>query len=114
MGALQKLLSNLDDQRAIWSQIRAFHGGESRGQQEEGNTSQNPPRVTRAEGESYLEPAAGQDQEPGAVGVAAISDQSVAPLHPGEAERSSPGMRRVTSADSDTWAVIPGVLPGAN
>ena len=26
VGALQKLLSNLDNQRAVWSQIRAFHG----------------------------------------------------------------------------------------
>ena len=86
MGALQKLLSNLDDQRAVWSQIRAFHWGGSRGQQEEGDTSQNPPRETEAEGESYLEPATGPDQEPGAVAVTVTSDPSVAPLHLGEAE----------------------------
>ena len=86
VGALQKLLSNLDDQWAVWSQIRAFHGGGSRGQREEGDTSQNPPRVTEAEGEGYLEPATGPDQEPGAVAVAVTSDPSVAPLHLGEAE----------------------------
>ena len=86
MGALQQLLSNLDDQRAVWSQIRAFPEGGSRGQREEGDTSQNPPRVTEAEGESYLEPVAGPDQEPGAVAVGATSDPSVAPLHLGEVE----------------------------
>ena len=107
------MLSNLDDQRAVWSQIRAFHGGGSRGRRAEGNPSQDHPWVTKAKGESYLEPAAGQDQEPGAVGVAATSDQSAAPLHPGKGERSCPGTRRVASAESGTWAVAPGVLPGA-
>ena len=29
MGALQQLLSNLDDQQAVWSQIRAFRWGGS-------------------------------------------------------------------------------------
>ena len=96
------MLSNLDDQRAVWSQIRAFHEGGSRGQREEGDTSQSPPRVTEVEGESYREPAAGPDQEPGAVAVAATSDPSVAPLHLGEVEGSSPGTERVASAASET------------
>ena len=103
------MLSNLDDQRAVWSQIWAFHRGGSQGQREERDTSQNPRRVTEAEG--YLEPAAGPDQEPGA--VAATFNPSVAPLHLGEAERGSPGMRRVARAASQTWAVAPGVPPGA-
>ena len=42
VGALQQLLSTLDDRRAVWSQIRAFRWGGSRVQQEEGNASQNP------------------------------------------------------------------------
>ena len=107
------MLSNLDNQRAVWSQIRAFHGGGSRGQREEGDTSQNPPRVTEAEGESYLEPVAGPDQEPGAVAVGATSDPSVAPLHLGEAERGSPGTRRAASAAFENRAAAPGVPPGA-
>ena len=37
--ALQQLLSNLDDQRALWLQIRAFCWGGSRGQQEERDVS---------------------------------------------------------------------------
>ena len=32
VGALQKLLSNLDNQRAAWSQVKAFRWGGSRGQ----------------------------------------------------------------------------------
>ena len=73
---------------------------------------QNPPRVTKAEGEGYLEPAAGQDRGPGAVAVTATSDQSVAPWHPGEEERSSPGTRRVASMESSPWAAAPGVPRG--
>ena len=107
------MLSNLDDQRAVWLQIRAFYGGGSRGQREEGDSSQNPPRVTEAEGESYLEPAAGPDQEPGAVVVAVTSDQWVAPSHLGEAGQSNPGTGRVASVESGTGAVAPGVPPGA-
>ena len=80
VGALQQLLSNLDNQRAVWSQIRVFRWGGSRGQQEEGGASQNPPRVTEAEGKGYLEPAAGPDQKPGAVRVAATSNHSWASL----------------------------------
>ena len=63
--------------------------------------------MTEAEGTSYLEPAAGPDQEPGAVAVAATSDPSVAPLHLGEVEGSSPGTERVASAASETWAAAP-------
>ena len=68
------------------------------------------PCTTEAEGESYLEPAAGPDQEPGA--VVATSDPSVAPLHLGEAERGSPGTRRAASAVSENRATAPGVSPG--
>ena len=63
--------------------------------------------MTEAEGTSYLEPAAGPDQEPGAVAVAATSDPSVAPLHLGEVEGSSLGTERVASAASETWAAAP-------
>ena len=44
VGALQKLLSNLDDQRAVWPQERAFQRDGSQGQREEGDTSHNPRR----------------------------------------------------------------------
>ena len=69
--------------------------------------------MTEAEGEGYLEPAAGPDQKPGAVVVAATSNPSVAPLHLGEAERGSRGTRRVASAASETRATALGVPPGA-
>ena len=69
--------------------------------------------MTEAEGEGYLEPAAGPDQKPGAVGVAATSNPSVPPLHLGEAEQGSTGTRRVASAASETRAAAPGVPPGA-
>ena len=36
VGALQRLLSGLEDQRALWLQIQAFQGSRSRGQQREG------------------------------------------------------------------------------
>ena len=107
------MLSNLDDQRAMWSQIRAFRWGGSRGQREEEDASPKPPRVTEAEGDGYLEPAVGPDQKPGAVGVTAISDPSLAPLHWEGAERGSTGTRRVASAASGTWAAALGVPPGA-
>ena len=107
------MLSNLDDQRAVWLQIRVFRWGGSRGQREEGGASQNPPMVTEAKGAGYLESAAGPDQKPDAVGVAATSNQSVVPLHLGEAERGSTGTRRVASAASETRAVAPWVPPGA-
>ena len=66
--------------------------------------------MTEAEGEGYLEPAAGPDQKPGAVGVTATSNPSVAPLHLGG---GSTGTRRVASVESETRAAAPGVLPGA-
>ena len=74
VGALRKLLSSLEDQRAVWPQIRAFQGNGSRGQQKEGDTSKPPPWVTEVEGESHLEPAADQDQGPSAVAVSVTSD----------------------------------------
>ena len=43
VGAQQNVLSNLEDQRAVWPQIQAFQGSGSRGQREEGETSKNPP-----------------------------------------------------------------------
>ena len=61
---LQKLLSNLEDQRAVWPRIQAFLGRGSRGQREEKDTSQNPPRVTESEGEGDLGPAADHGQGP--------------------------------------------------
>ena len=79
-----------------------------------GGASPNPARVTEAKEEGYLEPAAGLDQKPGAVGVAATADPSVAPLHLGEAERGSTGTRRVASATSETRATAPGVPPGTS
>ena len=44
VGALQELLSSLEDQPAVWPQIRAFQGDGSRSQQEEGDASRAPPR----------------------------------------------------------------------
>ena len=84
VGALQQLLSTLDNRRAVWVQIRAFRWDGSRGQREEGNASQNPPGVTKGEG--HLEPATGPDQKPGAGGVAGVSHLSMAPLRRRAAE----------------------------
>ena len=42
VGALQKLLSSLEDQRAVWPQIRAFQRDGSRSQREEGDASRAP------------------------------------------------------------------------
>ena len=36
VGALQRLLSGLQDQRTLWPQIRTFQGSRSRGQRREG------------------------------------------------------------------------------
>ena len=69
--------------------------------------------MTEAEGEGYLEPAAGPDQKPGVVGVEATSKPSVGPLHLGEGGRGSTGTRRAASAASETWAATPGMPPGA-
>ena len=103
------MLSNLDSQRAVWSQIRTFRWGGSRGQQEEGDTSPTPPRVTEAEGEGHLEPAADPDQKRGAVGAAVTSGPSWAPLHQGRAELGSTGRRGLASAASKTRTAAPGV-----
>ena len=42
VGALQKLLSSLEDQGAVWPQIQAFQGEGSRRQGEEGDASRAP------------------------------------------------------------------------
>ena len=69
--------------------------------------------MTEAKGEGYLEPAAGPDQKPGAVRVAATSNPPVAPLRLGEAERGIGGTRRAASAASEARATAPGMPPGA-
>ena len=113
VGALQKLLSTLDDQRAVWSQVRAFRWGGSRGQRGEGDVSRDPPRVTEAEGGDDLEPAASPDQKFGAVGTMATSDPPGAPLHLGEEAQGSPGSRGIASAAPENWAAVPGMPSGA-
>ena len=50
VGALQRLLSTLEDQRAVWSQVRVLRWGGSRSQQGEGEVSQNPLGVTGTKG----------------------------------------------------------------
>ena len=94
VGALQQLLSNLDDQRALWSQIRTFSWGGSRGQREKRDASPRTPGVTEAEGEGYLEPAASRNQQPGDVGVTSTRSPALAPWHLGGAGRGSAGPRR--------------------
>ena len=42
VGALQRLLLNLEDQRAVWPQVQAFQRDWSRGRQEEGGTGRQP------------------------------------------------------------------------
>ena len=111
--ALQKLLTNLDDQRAVWSQVRAFRWSGSQGQREEGDVSRSPPRATEAEGGGDLEPTAGPDQKSGAVGVMATSGPPRAPLHRGEVAQGSPGPRGVASAAPENWAAMPRVPAGA-
>ena len=109
VGALQKLLSSLEDQRAVWSQIPAFQGDGSRSQREEGDASRTPPRVTEVERGSHLEAEADQDQGPGAVTASAISDSPGAPLQPGDAERGRPDARREPGGVSETLTAVPGV-----
>ena len=113
VGALQQLLSNLDYQRALWSQIRTFSWGGSRGQREKRDASPRTPGVTEAEGEGYLEPAASRNHQPGDMGVTPTRSPALAPWHLGEAGRGSAGPRRRMSAASETRAVAPGVPPGA-
>ena len=112
VGTLQKLLPALDDQRAVWSQVRAFCWGESWSRREEGDVSRNPLKATEAEGEGYLEPAASLGRNEGAPEAAVASDPLGAPLHLGKVGRSSAGMERAASAASGTWAAVPGVPPG--
>ena len=52
VGILQKLLSTLDDQRAVWSQVRAFRWDGSRGQRGEESIRRDPPKGTEAGGGS--------------------------------------------------------------
>ena len=113
VGALQKLLSSLEVQRAVWLQIRAFQRDGCRSQQKKGYASRPPPQVTEVERESHLEPDADQDQGPGAVTASATSDPPGAPLQPGEAERGSPDARKGTGEGSETWTAAPGVPYGA-
>ena len=68
VGALQQLLSALDDQRVVWSQIRTFRWEGNRGQREVENASPEPRGVTKAEGGGHRAPAAGPDQKPEAGG----------------------------------------------
>ena len=49
--ALQKLLSAIDNQRAVWSQVRAFRWDRSRGQRGEESIRRDPTRATEAGGE---------------------------------------------------------------
>ena len=113
VGALQKLLSRLEDQRAVWLQIRAFQGSESRGQRTEEDNSEPPPWVTKVEVESYLKLAADQDQGPGAGAISVTSDQPGAPSQPGKAEQDSPDARSGAGEASGTRAAVPGAPPAA-
>ena len=76
VGALQHLLSTLDDQRAVWSQVQVFCWSGSRSQQGEGDANQNPPGGTGTQGESDREVVDSPGQEPGAVRFAVTSDPS--------------------------------------
>ena len=114
MVALQKLLSGLEDQRALWPRIRAFQGSESRGQQREGETSKPLPPVTEVGMEDHLEPAADQDQGTGAIAISATSDRPGAPLQPGEAEQGSPDVRRGAGKASETRTSVLGAQPTAD
>ena len=91
VGALQHLLSTLDDQRAVWSQVLVFRWRGSQSQRGDRDASQKPPWGTRTKGEGDLEAAEGPGQEPGAVGAVATSNPSVASLRLGEVERSIAG-----------------------
>ena len=107
------MLSTLDNQSAVWSQVRAFRWSGSRGQRGEGNASQKPPGATEAKREGYPGPVAGPNQRPGAAGVAVIPGPSVAPLRRGEGERGITGPGRADSAASGTRAAASGVPPRA-
>ena len=113
VGALQKLLSTLDDQWAVWLQVRALRWGESRGQRGERDVSRDPPSGTEAGEEYDLEPAASPDQKASAVGTLVTSDTPRAPLHRGEEAQGEPGPKGVASAGAKDWAAVPGVPWGA-
>ena len=61
--------------------------------------------------EGHLEPAADQDQGPGAIAISATSDQPGAPLQPGEAGQGSPDARRGPGEVSRTPAAVLGAPP---
>ena len=86
---LQKLLSTLDDQWAVWSHVRAFRWSGSRGQRGEGDVSRDPSSVTEAEGGDDPEPAASPGKKSGALGTMTTSDPPGAPLHPGKRRRAA-------------------------
>ena len=69
--------------------------------------------MTEAERESHLEPDADQDQEPGAITASGVSDPPGAPPPPGEAERSSPDIRRGTGEVWGTQTAATGVPSAA-
>ena len=70
-GALQRLLSGLENQWTLWPQIRAFQ--ESRGRLKEGDTGKPLPPTTKVEVDGPLGPTADQDLGPGSVVVPATS-----------------------------------------
>ena len=47
VGTLQKLLSALDSQRAVWAQVWAFRQGGNRSQRDEGNGGGETPKGDR-------------------------------------------------------------------
>ena len=69
--------------------------------------------MTRTKEEGDLEVVEGPGQEPGAVGVAATSDPSVAPLRLGEAERGIAGTSGAEDAAYGDQDAALGVLPRA-
>ena len=106
--ALQRLLSGLEDQRALWPQIRAFRGSGSRSQQREQDISEPLRLATEVEMEGHLEPAADQDQGPGAGAISTTSDRPGAPSQPGEAGQGSPDTMRGPGEVSGTSAAVLG------
>ena len=105
------MLSTLDDQWAVWLQVRALRWGESRGQRGERDVSRDPPSGTEAGEEYDLEPAASPDQKASAVGTLVTSDTPRAPLHLEEEAQGGLGPRGVASAGAKDQAAVPGV-PG--
>ena len=61
--------------------------------------------------EGHLEPAADQDQGPGAIAISATSDQPGAPSQLGKAGQGSPDARRGPGEVSRTPAAVLGAPP---